>query len=61
MDFKFNVTIEANSNDEAKTKLQASINLMKAACSQMSVNEYVGMVKKIVEKPSKIKLAKNFI
>ncbi len=59
--FKFTVNIEASSNTEAKTKLGAALKIMKAACNQMSVDEFAKLCDKIEKKPSKIKLAKNFI
>jgi hypothetical protein len=59
--FEFNVNIQASNNEDARKLLKGALDLMKAAKTQMTVDEFLKFSEKIKEKPNLINAAKKFV
>ena len=53
--------VQAETPEQALTKIVGAIKVMRTACSVMSVKEFYEFALKIEADPSKVKMAKNFI
>lgn len=56
-EFKYNVTVDADSNEEAKIFLSAAIKILKTAKQQISAKEFLEFANKLEKQPHMVKIA----
>jgi len=56
-EYQFNVKVQADNSDEAKTLLTAALSLLKTAKTQISANEFLTFAQKLEKKPHFVKTA----